>query len=326
MLIALIVFIFVMLGTLALFFMFGGGGSGSEGERIRDRLLGKTKAKKSGGKKQSTEPAQLIKEEVEPSMTMKALKKMELAERVTAMIEQAGLRWSATALVQMSLAGALIAFNLVWYTAKAPLDRLAWLFALAAFFAPFLYVIRKGKARLRKFEEQFPESLEFVSRSMRAGHAFSVSLEMIHREFSDPLAGEFRRTFDEQNLGLPLDLALQNLATRVPLLEVNFFVSAVLLQKRTGGNLAELLDKLAYLIRERFKLRGRIRAVSAHGRMTAAALSIIPLVVAVMMFYTNPDYISFFVKDETGHIMAGVAIFFQLVGYAIMKKIVNIEV
>ena len=128
--------------------------------------------------------------------------------------------------------------------------------------------MRKRKARMRRFEELFPDSLEFVSRSMRAGHAFSVSLEMIHREFQEPLAGEFRRTFEEHNLGLPLDVALQKLAKRVPSLDVHFFVSAVLLQKRTGGNLAEILDKLAYVIRERFKLRGRIRAISAHGRMT----------------------------------------------------------
>jgi tight adherence protein B len=179
---------------------------------------------------------------------------------------------------------------------------------------------------MRRFEEQFPDSLEFVSRSMRAGHAFSVSLEMIHREFTEPLAGEFRRTFDEQNLGLPLDIALQNLAKRVPLLEVHFFVSAVLLQKRTGGNLAELLDKLAYLIRERFKLRGRIRAVSAHGKLTATALSLIPIVVAILMFLTNPEYILFFLNDETGHMMAAAMILLQIIGYLIMKKIVNIEV
>ena len=141
---------------------------------------------------------------------------------------------------------------------------------------------------LHQFEELFPDSLEFVSRSMRAGHAFSVSLEMIHQEFQEPLAGEFRRTFEEHNLGLPLDLALQNLRSRVPSLDVHFFVSAVLLQKRTGGNLAEILDKLAYIIRERFKLRGKIRAISAHGRMTGLALTLIPVGVAALMFYRQP--------------------------------------
>jgi tight adherence protein B len=161
---------------------------------------------------------------------------------------------------------------------------------------------------------------------MRAGHAFSVSLEMIHREFQEPVSGEFKRTFEEHNLGLPLETALEKFAVRVPSLDVHFFVSAVLLQKRTGGNLAEILDKLAYVMRERFKLRGRIRAVSAHGRMTATALSAIPIAVAVLMFFTNPEYVEFFFSDEVGNIMLGAGVFLQIVGYLIMKKIVNIEV
>jgi tight adherence protein B len=191
---------------------------------------------------------------------------------------------------------------------------------------PFGFVYNKRKSRLKRFEEIFPDALEFVSRSMRAGHAFSVSLEMIHKEFQEPVAGEFRRTFEEHNLGLPLDVALQKLAVRVPSLDVHFFVSAVLLQKRTGGNLAEILDKLAYVIRERFKLRGRIRAVSAHGKMTATALSSIPLAVAVLMFYTNPDYVKFFFKDDVGNMMLGAAVGLQLIGYVVMQHIVNIEV
>jgi tight adherence protein B len=161
---------------------------------------------------------------------------------------------------------------------------------------------------------------------MRAGHAFSVSLEMLHREFQEPLSGEFRRTFDEHNLGLPLDQALMKLAKRVPSLDVHFFVSAVMLQKRTGGNLAEILDKLAYVIRERFKLRGKIRAISAHGRMTGMALTIIPLSVALMMFYVNPSYVSFFIEEEVGNIMMGAAIFLQILGYLIIRKIVTIEI
>jgi len=203
---------------------------------------------------------------------------------------------------------------------------LALILGLVAAAAPAIYAHMKRKARLHKFEEIFPDTLEFVSRSMRAGHAFSVSLEMIHREFAEPVSGEFRRTFEEHNLGLPIDVALQKLAKRVPSLDVHFFVSAVLLQKRTGGNLAEILDKLAYVIRERFKLRGRIRAVSAHGKMTATALSCIPVAVAVLMFYTNPDYVKFFFTDDVGNIMLGAAVALQLIGYGVMKKIVNIEV
>jgi tight adherence protein B len=149
---------------------------------------------------------------------------------------------------------------------------------------------------------------------------------MIHRDFNEPLAGEFRRTFDEHNLGLPLDVALQNLATRVPLLDVSFFIAAVTLQKRTGGNLAEILDKLAYIIRERFKLRGKIKAISAHGKITSIALSCIPMGVAVLMFFTNPDYVKFFFTDDVGQIMMGVALALQVTGYLIMQKIVKIEV
>jgi tight adherence protein B len=324
MLIAIIVFVLVMVGTMVLFSTFGA--AGRDGDKIRDRLLGKTK-EKAKKKESSGDTPQLMKiEEAQGSLAMRALKRLKLAERVTQLIEGAGLHWTAAGLVQGSLAAALVVFNIVWYVADAPFDRMAWVAAVAVFFLPFVYVKRLGAKRMRKFEEQFPDSLEFVSRSMRAGHAFSVSLEMIHREFTEPLAGEFRRTFDEQNLGLPLEIALQNLAKRVPLLEVHFFVSAVLLQKRTGGNLAELLDKLAYLIRERFKLRGRIRAVSAHGKMTATALSAIPMAVAALMFAVNPDYISFFIRDETGQMMAGAAVMFQLIGYGVMKKIVNIEI
>ncbi|MGE5489412.1 MAG: type II secretion system F family protein, partial [bacterium] len=166
----------------------------------------------------------------------------------------------------------------------------------------------------------------FLSRSMRAGHAFSVSLALIHSEFREPLAGEFRRAYEEQNLGLPLEVALANMAQRVPSMDVHFFVSAVVLQKRTGGNLAELLDKLASLIRERFKLRGRIRAISAHGKMTGVVLSIIPAAVGLIMCYVNPDYARFFSQEETGRQLIAGAILLQLLGFGIIRKIVSIEV
>jgi tight adherence protein B len=322
---AILIFILIVGGTLIIYSMFGKTGGGAEVQRVKDRLLGKNKPQKSQGN--SGEAPSLIKsDEPTTSIAQKLLDGLQLAERVEAMIEKAGLRWTSAKLMQMALAAAAAGFLFTWYMLPPPFDRFAWAAGVAGFCAPFAYVLRKGAARMKLFEQQFPDSLEFVSRSMRAGHAFSVSLEMIHREFSEPLSGEFRRTFDEQNLGLPLEIALQNLSKRVPLLEVHFFVSAVLLQKRTGGNLSELLDKLATIIRERFKLRGKIKAISAHGRITATTLSLIPIGVATLMFITNRDYIEFFVKDPVGNQLAGVAIFFQLVGYLIMKKIVTIEI
>ena len=322
---AILVFIFIIVGTMVIYSMMDKSGGGSDVQRVKDRLLGKSKPEKAQGGSGEA-PALIKSDEPTTSIAQKLLDNLKLAERVEAMLEKAGLRWTSAKLMQMSLGFAMAAFCFTWYTLPPPFDRFAWAAATIGFCAPFAYVIRKGSARMKAFEQQFPDSLEFVSRSMRAGHAFSVSLEMIHREFSEPLAGEFRRTFDEQNLGLPLEIALQNLAKRVPLLEVHFFVSAVLLQKRTGGNLSELLDKLAVIIRERFKLRGKIKAISAHGRITATTLSIIPMAVAFLMFYTNRDYVEFFVKDPAGNQMAGVAIFFQIVGYLVMKKIVTIEI
>jgi tight adherence protein B len=320
----ILLFLVIVMGSLMVY-MAMGKSADSDVQRVKDRLLGKTKTEKS--KDSAPEAPALIKsDEVSPAISQKILDNLKLAERVQALIERAGLRWTSAKLMQMAMGGALAGFCFAWYMLPPPFDKFAWATGILGFCLPFVYVMRKGNARMKKFEEQFPDSLEFVARSMRAGHAFSVSLEMIHREFSEPLAGEFRRTFDEQNLGLPLENALQNLAKRVPLLEVHFFVSAVLLQKRTGGNLSELLDKLAHLIRERFKLRGRIKAISAHGRITATTLSIIPLAVAFLMFYTNREYIEFFVKDPAGNQMAGIAIAFQLVGYVIMKKIVTIEI
>ncbi len=297
----------------------------SDLDKLKSRLIGtsKTKAVKvassGGGSLIHTEEKNLL-------LATKFLRRFQLQSKLQEMIEQAGMKWSTHRLVNTCLLAVVAVWALAWVLLPDQFHRFSYIPALAAGALPVLYVIRKRKARMKRFEELFPDSLEFVSRSMRAGHAFSVSLEMIHREFQEPLAGEFRRTFEEHNLGLPLDVALQKLAKRVPSLDVHFFVSAVLLQKRTGGNLAEILDKLAYVIRERFKLRGRIRAISAHGRMTGIALSCIPIGVAVLMFYTNPDYVKFFFTDDVGNMMLGSAIALQVAGFFIMKQITKIEV
>jgi tight adherence protein B len=292
-------------------------------DKLKNRLLGATKAKKS----KSGPQAALINEDARSGLLVsRVMKRFQLQKRLQDLLEQAGLKWHATRLLHTCLALFLAGFAVGWLMLPSDLRIVALLVGIVAGVFPILFVMRKRKRRLHRFEELFPESLEFVARSMRAGHAFSVSLEMIHREFQEPLAGEFRRTFEEHNLGLPLDVALQKLAKRIPSLDVHFFVSAVLLQKRTGGNLAEILDKLAYVIRERFKLRGRIRAISAHGRMTGIALTCIPIAVGVLMFYVNPDYVRFFFTDDVGRIMLLCAIVLQVIGYLIIKKIVKIEV
>jgi tight adherence protein B len=298
----------------------------SDIDRVKARLAGTTKSKSKKSKDAGPGPS-VVRADVVPKnrFAQMVVDKYGFGPKLATFLEQAGIEWPPARFVHLSMVCFIAAFAVAWL--MLPIAKpLAFLVGFAAGGGPALYAMFKRKSRLKKFEEVFPDALEFVSRSMRAGHAFSVSLEMIHREFPEPLSSEFRRTFEEHNLGLPIEIALQKLATRIPSLDVHFFVSAVLLQKRTGGNLAEILDKLAYVIRERFKLRGRIRAVSAHGKMTATALSCIPIAVAVLMFYTNPDYVKFFFTDDTGNIMMGCAVALQVIGYLIMKKIVNIEV
>lgn len=292
-------------------------------DRIKGRLLGGTKVLKV---KAAQSQALIHQERQAGKLIAHLLKKYNLLPRLQQLIEQAGMKWHPVRVVHACLAVFIVVFFVIWSVLPAQYRNYSFIGGLSAAGLPILYILRVRTRRLRRFEELFPDSLEFVARSMRAGHAFAVSLEMIHREFQEPLAGEFRRTSEEHNLGLPLDFALQKLANRVPSLDVHFFVSAVLLQKRTGGNLAEILDKLAYIIRERFKLRGRIRAISAHGRMTGTALTLIPVGVAVLMFFANPGYVTFFFTDEIGNLMIGAAVLLQIMGYMIIRQIVKIEI
>ena len=259
-------------------------------------------------------------------LTSRLLEGLRLRDAAEHVLETAALKWGAAGLLQRSIAmflGGFLAATVATGN-RAPLAALAA--GAVTGCGPLWYVRRKARSRVAAFEEQFPDCLEFVSRSMRAGHAFSVAIEMAHREFNDPLAPELRRAFEEQNLGQPLEIVLRKLSQRVPSMDVQFFVSAVLLQKRTGGNLAELLDKLAQLMRERFKLRARIRAVSAQGLMSGRILSAIPAGVAVMMFLVNPRYARFFIDDPVGHELMAAGLGLQLLGYLIIRKIVTFEV
>lgn len=317
--------IIIWLVAMAAWYLISKYFKSSDADKIKQRLTGIGKARKSKKEIKESEQSIIHTQQSGNKLAQLVVEKYQLGPKIQLLLEQAGLRWTPARLVHLSIMAFGAGFIFGWVILPIPV-ALDLLVGLAFAPLPFAYVFHVRRSRLKKFEAIFPETLEFISRSMRAGHAFSVSLEMIYREFAEPVSGEFRRTFEEHNLGLPIEVALQGLAKRIPSLDVHFFVSAVLLQKRTGGNLAEILDKLAYVIRERFKLRGRIRSVSAHGRMTATSLSCIPIAVAVLMFYTNPDYVKFFFQDEVGNIMMAVAIALQVIGYLVMKKIVNIEV
>ncbi len=294
-----------------------------ETAKVRDRLSGRAEALSAS----SSESTSLFLPEGADQRRLlnRLLAKMNVDRQLQSLIEQAGVSWAPGQVCITALLLALLAFNAVWYLFPF-WQNMAFGAAPLAALLPILYLRRRRKKRIGAFEAQFPDALQFIARAMRAGHAFSVSLEMLYKEFPNPLGGEFRRTFEEQNLGLPMDTALEKLGQRLPLIDVQFFVAAVLLQKRTGGNLAEILDSLANLIRDRFKLRGQIRTISAHGRLSSLVLTAIPAVVAFLMYMVHPEHMQFFVEHEAGQWMAGLAIAFQALGYIIMRQIVKIEV
>jgi tight adherence protein B len=258
--------------------------------------------------------------------TARLMDRFRLRDVASRLLETAAIRWTPVGLLHRALALFLAGFGVVTLLAANSMPLAALAAGAAAGSLPLIFVRRQARRRVTAFEAQFPDCLEFLSRSMRAGHALSVAVEMVYREYSDPLAVEFRRVFEEQNLGQPLEIVLRKLSQRIPSMDVQFFVSALLLQKRTGGNLAELLDKLAQLIRERFKLRARIRAVSAQGLMSGRILSAIPMGVAALMFVVNPQYARFFIDDPMGHELLAAGIGLQVMGYLIIRKIVSFEV
>jgi len=248
---------------------------------------------------------------------------LQFAKHAEMQIQQAGLTWTASKLITIMciLAVAGFAVGLVAV-------GMVVAFVLAAVFAaaPYLYVRRTRKKRLDKIEEQFPEALDFLARSMRAGHAFTISLEMLGQEAPDPLGQEFRALFNEQNLGAPLDSALKNFGDRVPLMDVRFFTSSVMLQKQTGGNLSEILQRLAYVIRERFRLKGQVKAASAHGRLTATILTVLPIATMCGMLVVAPGYLQGMAADEDGRKLIFGAVAAQIIGNICIKKIINIKV
>jgi tight adherence protein B len=296
----------------------------SEVTRVRRRLGVKTEAERLA----ETEIPALIRTEdrAEPRWLRNFGRFLRVNEKLQSLIESSGLTSTPERVQKECVLAAVAAGVAVLVFGPGWMAPLAVPVGLLATPLPILRLRRAGRKRLERFESQFPGALQFIARSMRAGHAFSVSLEMLHREFEQPLAGEFRRVFEEQNLGMPLDAALTRLASRVHLIDVQFFVSAVVLQRRTGGNLTEILDTLADVIRERYKLKGKVKAISAHGRMTAQALSAIPIIVGGMMFEVNAEYTNFFLHTTTGLEMLAASVCLQIIAYLVIRKIVTIEV
>jgi tight adherence protein B len=278
---------------------------------------------------ESAEPAQtaILMEPTEQDPLEAVLGKSSVVQQLNRMIQQAGLQWNLSRLIAATLISAAIGVALGVIFRPLGFLSLSIIVAMLLFgWLPLLYLRFKRNQRMGEFEEQLPEALDFLARSMRAGHAFSISLEMLGQESPEPLGQEFRVLFNELNLGAPLDVALANLAYRAPLVDVRMFVSSVLLQRQTGGNLSEILIRLAYIIRERFRLRGEVKSASAHGRMTAIVLSIMPLALVIALLIVAPGYLQGMAQDSDGKWMIIGAILGQGLGFYVMRRITDIKV
>jgi tight adherence protein B len=254
------------------------------------------------------------------------IENLDVAQKLQIHMSQAGMNWTPVKFLVLSLVCATIGGVLGVRFPVMGLGVTSVVFGLALATMPYFHVRRTRNKRLGKLEEQFPEALEFLARSMRAGHAFTISLEMLGEELPEPLGQEFRTLFNEQNLGAALEVALTNLTTRVPLLDMRFFASSVLLQKQTGGNLAEILTRLAEVIRERFRLKGQVKAASAHGRMTATILMLMPVATMFALLVVSPGYLQGMAKDPDGKYLIGFCFVGQILGNYFIRKIINIQV
>jgi len=240
------------------------------------------------------------------------------------MLEQGGIAMRAGNFLGFSALAGLAATVVAYALSKRV--EVAWVALLVGFLLPYSYASFRRNQRFEKFEELFPEAIDTLARAVRAGHAFTTALEMITNEVGEPVSGEFRQLYEEQKFGMPVRDALINLTERMPLVDVKFFVTAVMLQRETGGNLAEILDNLSYVIRERFKIQRQVRVYTAQGRLTMALLMGMPPIIVIVMIVLNPSFIRPLFSDPIGHTLLVVGIILQTVGYFVIRKIIRIQV
>jgi tight adherence protein B len=240
------------------------------------------------------------------------------------LIEQSGVRTTPSAIMIAMIVAALVSGVVCMLFIKVPIF---WIVAaLFGSFIPYIWLRHKRAQRMKKFEEQFPEALDLLSRAIRAGHAFQTAMGMVADELPAPVGIEFKKAFEQQNFGLPVRDVLDQMAERVPILDVKFFVTAVTIQRETGGNLAEILDNLAHVVRERFKILRQVRVHTAHGRFTGYVLLALPAALAVALTFINPEHMNLLFQERMGQMMILGAIVMQALGYLWIRKVIKIEV
>ena len=254
----------------------------------------------------------------------RAVLKTEVGSRLALLIEQSGVQTTPGAIIVASFGAAGGAGILA--ALFVPYLIVALVVALIAGVLPFAWLRWKRSSRLKKFEEQFPDALDVLSRAVRAGHAFQAALGMAADELPAPVGPELKKAFEQQNFGLPLREALGELAQRIPILDVRFFVTAVLIQRDTGGNLAEILDNLSHVVRERFKILRQVRVHTAHGRFTGYVLLGLPPFLAIALTLINHDHMAPLFREHLGHLMLEGTIVMQVIGFFWIRQVMKIEV
>ena len=240
------------------------------------------------------------------------------------LLEQADLNWTQGTFITISVGlGAALSASAFILSQSAVPTVLAGLAGLAF---PRFYVKRLKKRRIRRFEEQFPEAIDLLGRSIRAGHAFPTGLKVVAEESPEPMSTEFRQIFEEQKFGLPLEDSLLGLADRIDLVDVRIFVTAILIQREVGGNLAEILDKIAYTIRERFMLQRQIRVYTAQGRLTGYILAAMPILLGLAITALNPEYMAILFEEPIGKVLIAAAAVMQFLGFLTIRRIIDIEI
>ena len=308
----------IVFGAFWLFF-----GSTTTQEVVRDRMDAVRKAEKRG---EASLDLDLVRDEMLSSVPLlnRLMMKSVWTARLQSFVTQAGMDTKVGKIILFSGVSGLSAYLIAnFFLGQFSVGFLA---ALVGAAIPIAVVAFRRNRRLKQFEQRFPEALDLLGRAVRAGHAFTAGLEMVSKDSPEPVAGEFRTTFEEQNFGLPLRDALANMTARVPLVDVRFFVTALMIQKDTGGNLAELLDELARVIRERFRIHREVQIKTAQGRLTAMILIAMPAGMLVLMKIMNPAYVNVLFEDPLGIRMLMGAAVLQFIGAGILWKIVQIEV
>jgi len=320
-LIPFLVFVACLLLTYALF-LFTSRGSDKKRALLNERLA---EAIRSSLHSADAE-VQLAREELlsEIPWLNRSLIKVAFVSRLKRMIDQADLNITVMRLLLFSGMAGVLAFLATSMVSHSYLLRIV--VGLIAGSLPMLHVIAKRKKRMKRFLQLLPDALDLMSRGLSAGHAFTESLHMVATEMPEPIATEFRKTYEEQNLGLSLKLALENLVHRMPLLDLRMCVTAILIQRETGGNLSELLEKVAYTIRERFRILEDLKTLTLSSRWSAWLLCGLPIMLAVYMSVMNPQYMEVMWRDPRGHRLLAVAAIMQLLGMVMVQKIMKIKI